>query len=75
MPVRRSEFDRAVADEFGATAGSLVTDLVLTALDGRTAAQALAGGAEAREVWLALCDETDVPLDRRYGVGRIERRG
>ena len=27
-----------------------------------------------REVWLALCAETDVPPERRYGVGRLEPR-
>ncbi|MCJ1708105.1 DUF3046 domain-containing protein [Microbacterium sp. VKM Ac-2923] len=72
--MRRSEFDRAVADEFGARGGSLLTDLVLAAVGGRTGADALAAGIEPREIWLALCDETDVPENRRYGVGRREPR-
>lgn len=72
--MRRSEFDRAVGDEFGAGAGSLVTDLVLSGVGNRTAAQALDAGVRPREVWLALCDETDVPAARRYGVGRLEPR-
>ena len=70
--MRRSEFQRAVDDEFGARAASLVTDLVLTALGDRTAAQAIADGVPPRDVWLALCAETDVPLARRHGVGRLE---
>ncbi|MCW2164097.1 Protein of unknown function (DUF3046) [Microbacterium hydrothermale] len=74
--MRRSEFDRAVADEFGARGGSLLTDLVLSAVGGRTSVDALAAGVDPRDVWLALCAETDVPENRRYGVGRIEpRRG
>jgi hypothetical protein len=74
--VRRSEFDRAISDEFGAGASSLVTDLSLSALGGKTAREALASGALPRDVWLALCAETDVPAERRYGVGRLEpRRG
>lgn len=73
--MRRSEFDRAVADEFGARGGYLVTDLVLSAVGGRTSVEALEAGVEPRDVWLALCQETDVPADRRYGVGRIEPRG
>ncbi|GAA1986847.1 DUF3046 domain-containing protein [Microbacterium pumilum] len=74
--MRRSEFDRAVRDEFGMQAGPLIADLVLSDLNGRTAAQALDAGIPPREVWLALCVETDVPLERRYGVGRLEpRRG
>jgi hypothetical protein len=72
--MRRSEFDRAVRDEFGAQASTLVSDLVLTDVGGRTAAEALAAGIAPRDVWMALCVETDVPPERRYGVGRIEPR-
>ena len=72
--MRRSEFDRAVADEFGARGGSLMTDLVLAAVGGRTSSDALAAGVEPRDVWLALCEETDVPPERRYGVGRLDPR-
>jgi len=71
--MRRSEFERAVADEFGPQASTLVADLVLSDVGGRTAVEALNAGVPPREVWLALCVETDVPLERRYGVGRLER--
>lgn len=70
--MRRSEFDRAVADEFGLRGDALVVDLVLPGAGGRTAADALKAGVPPREVWLALCAETDVPLERRYGAGRLE---
>ena len=72
--MRRSEFERAVAAEFGPRAGALLVDLVLPTIDGRTAAQAIAAGVPPREVWLALCDEMDVPAERRYGAGRLEPR-
>ncbi|MCT2085794.1 DUF3046 domain-containing protein [Microbacterium enclense] len=72
--MRRSEFDRAVADEFGARGSSLMTDLVLSSVGGRTSADALAAGVDPRDVWLALCEETDVPAERRYGVGRLDPR-
>ena len=72
--MRRSEFDRAVRDEFGAQGSALLADLVLTDIGDRTAAQALDAGIPAREVWLALCAEADVPLERRYGVGRLEAK-
>ncbi|MDQ1113267.1 hypothetical protein QE418_002715 [Microbacterium testaceum] len=72
--MRRSEFDRAVRDEFGARGGSLLTDLVLSSVGGRTSVDALAAGVDPRDVWLALCEETDVPATRRYGVGRLEPR-
>lgn len=72
--MRRSEFERAVADEFGARAASLIADLSLHALAGRTAAEAMAEGIAPKEIWLALCAETDVPPERRYGAGRLEPR-
>ncbi|MDF2992203.1 MAG: hypothetical protein K0S37_2717 [Microbacterium sp.] len=72
--MRRSEFERAVADEFGARGGSLMSDLVLSSVGGRTPAEALSAGVDPREIWLALCEETDVPRERRYGVGRLDPR-
>ena len=72
--MRRSEFDRAVADEFQGRATAVVTDLVLTQVGGRTPAAALGGGVPPREGWGGRCDELDVPAERRYGVGRIEPR-
>lgn len=72
--MRLSEFSRAVAAEFGARGDALVADLALAGLSYRTAAQALADGVDARQVWLALCDETDVPLARRHGAGWLEPR-
>lgn len=73
--MRRSEFDRAVAEEFGATsASSLLRDLVLGPLDYRTGADALAQGVPPRDVWFALCQEMDVPESRRHGAGRLDPR-
>lgn len=71
--MRRSEFLRAVDDEFGARATSLTHDLVLGGL-GMTPLDALDAGVPPRDIWLALCDEVDVPAERRYGVGRLEPR-
>ncbi|MFT4135536.1 DUF3046 domain-containing protein [Microbacterium sp.] len=72
--MRRSEFDRAVAAEFGPRAAALLSDLVLDDVGRRTASEALAAGVPPREVWLALCAATDVPDERRHGAGRIEPR-
>ncbi|MGN6219991.1 MAG: DUF3046 domain-containing protein [Microbacterium sp.] len=72
--MRRSEFQRAVRDEFGGRASTVVTDLVLSSVGGRTASEAIDAGVDPRQVWLALCEELDVPADRRYGVGRLEPR-
>ena len=73
--MRPSEFLRAVETEFQARASSLVNDLGLSAVGGRTAVEALADGTPPREIWLALCAEMDVPDNRRHGVGRQEPRG
>lgn len=72
--MRRSEFDRAVSDEFGARGPYLVSDLVLSGFGDRTAAEAIGAGEPPRAVWLALCAEMDVPLARRHGAGRLEPR-
>jgi len=37
------------------------------ALGDRTAVDALEAGVEPRRVWRALCDDMDVPEDRRLG--------
>jgi len=68
--MRLSEFRRALSAEFGDSYGRVLTrDLVLTPLGGQTADDALAAGIPARDVWLALCAETDVPPNRWYGAG------
>lgn len=71
--VRVSEFWQAVSEEFGDAYGSTVTtDIVLSEFD-RTAVQAIAAGDDTRDIWLALCRATDVPRERRYGVGQLNR--
>jgi hypothetical protein len=63
-----SHFWTLMDDEFGAAyAGSLARDHVIGALDNRTVVQALADGVPPRQVWEALCDEMDVPRERRLG--------
>ena len=73
--MRRSEFLRAVEAEFGARSASLMNDLVLGSIGSQTASEALSIGVPPRDIWLALCAEMDVPLERRHGAGRLEPRG
>lgn len=64
--VRLTYFRELMEGEFGAVrAASLSYDHVFAQLDGRTVEQALEAGVEPREVWLAVCEEYDVPLARR----------
>ena len=58
-----------MAEEFGEVyAGVLLRDHWLTAL-GATGLEALDRGIPAREVWVAVCDEMQVPIERRHGRG------
>ena len=66
--MKLSEFSFAVRTQFGATADVLTRELVLPSLGNQTAAQALAAGAEPRQVWDALCDATDVPIEQRVAT-------
>lgn len=73
--MRVSEFWRAVDQVFGKAYGAVVArDVVLEELGGRSAADALSAGIDARRVWEALCDSQDVPLDKRHGKGLAEPR-
>jgi len=72
--MRLSEFWLAVAEEFGEAYGRVLTrDLRLAEIGDLSAEEALGRGLNTREVWLALCRATDVPPERWYGVGRLNR--
>ncbi|MCL3776729.1 MULTISPECIES: DUF3046 domain-containing protein [unclassified Actinomyces] len=64
--MKHSELWRAVETVYGSAYGrSLVKDLVLPGL-GRTAQEALDAGLSPRQVWDALCDETDASEADRW---------
>lgn len=66
--VRLSDFWRLMDDEFGAGySRTLASSLVLSAVGGISAQEALARGVPPREVWLAVCEMQDVPPERRLG--------
>lgn len=72
--MRLSEFQRAMADEFGEDYASvLLRDHWLSALGG-SARDALAEGIPPKRVWNALCDDLQVPAERRHGRGLIDPR-
>lgn len=67
--MRLSQFWSLMDDEFGALyAASLARDHSISSLGSRTAAEAIEAGVSPREVWLALCDDMDVPPERRLGT-------
>ncbi|MGO1571437.1 MAG: DUF3046 domain-containing protein [Canibacter sp.] len=70
--MKRSEFRRAVEEEFGEVySGVVLRDYWLPSL-GMTGSEALDDGATPRNVWLALCDEFHVSAERRYGRGLLD---
>jgi hypothetical protein len=71
--VTRSEFLRALADEFGEVMSHSVSkDVIVGSLGNRSAIEALDSGIDPKVVWAALCEVMDVPRDRRHGVGLID---
>jgi hypothetical protein len=60
--VRLQEFWSRLETQFGSMrAQSVARDHVFAALGGRTATDALEAGLPVRRVWLAICEEYDVP--------------
>ncbi|WP_409331453.1 DUF3046 domain-containing protein [Trujillonella humicola] len=64
--MRLQEFWARLEEQFGSMrAQSVVRDHVFAALGGRTAADALEAGLPVRRVWLAICEEYEVPVKDR----------
>jgi Protein of unknown function (DUF3046) len=64
--MRITVFRRLMTEEFGSLrAEMLAKDHVLTALGGRTVDQALAAGVDTKDIWRAVCDDFEVPPERR----------
>jgi Protein of unknown function (DUF3046) len=70
-----SEFWELVDEEFGRSHSRvLVRDHVIRSLRDRTPQAALDDGTDPREVWMALCDDLEVPEGRRWGAGNKSTR-
>jgi hypothetical protein len=66
--MRLSEFWTLMDEEFGASYARLLARThVLGSLGGLTAQQALEAGERPRTVWVAMCQDMDVPVERRLG--------
>jgi hypothetical protein len=64
--VRLQEFWTRLDGQFGSMrAQSVARDHVFGALGGRTAVQAIDAGLPVRKVWLAICEEYEVPVRER----------
>ncbi|TFV66133.1 DUF3046 domain-containing protein [Blastococcus sp. CT_GayMR20] len=64
--MRLQDFRSRMTRQFGPMrAEAVVRDHVFAALGGRTAQDAIDAGLPVRTVWLAICEEYDVPPRER----------
>jgi hypothetical protein len=64
--VRLQEFWSRLDRQFGSMrAQSVSRDHVFSSLGGRTAVEAIEAGVAVRRVWLAICEEYEVPPRER----------
>ncbi|MGY1591864.1 DUF3046 domain-containing protein [Geodermatophilus sp. SYSU D00965] len=64
--MRLQEFWSRLSQQFGSMrAQSVARDHVFSSLGGRTAIEAIEAGLPVRKVWLAICEEYDVPPKER----------
>ena len=64
--MRLQEFWSRLDRRFGTMRAQSVTrDHVFAVLGGRTAVEAIEAGIPVRRVWLAICEEYDVPSKER----------
>jgi hypothetical protein len=64
--VRLQEFWSRLEGQFGPMrAQSVARDHVFGSLGGRTAVEAIEAGLPVRKVWLAICEEYEVPVKER----------
>lgn len=67
--MRHSEFRERAEHVFGPElARTYARELSLVACGCVPADEAIARGVPVKEVWHALCDEMDVPMERRWEV-------
>lgn len=68
--MRLTEFQRLITDEFGEQEGKWIAHSHVLAGLGGTADELVERGVDPRKVWEGLCEDFDVPEERRLGVDR-----
>ena len=64
--MRITVFRDKMSNEFGRVrAEMLAKDHVFSALGGRSIDEALEAGLPAKEIWHAVCEAFDIPMNRR----------
>lgn len=68
--MRLTEFHQLVVDEFGDAKGKWVVSSHVFSGEGKTAGELIDAGVDPRDVWGHLCDDFDIPEERRLGIDR-----
>jgi len=69
--MRLSEFWALMEQEFGGPYGrSIASGHAIHAMGDQTAVDAIDAGEPVRRVWLALCDDLQIPDERRFPADR-----
>ena len=66
--MRLTEFHQLITDEFGKVQGNWIVHSHGLAGFDRTPDQLIEDGADLRTEWIQLCDDFDVPQERRLGL-------
>ena len=66
--MRLTEFHQLVVDEFGDAKGNWISHSHVLAKLGDTPNALIDSGVDPRHVWEELCDDFDVPEERRLGI-------
>ncbi|CAB4571164.1 unannotated protein [freshwater metagenome] len=69
-----SRFFELVQDEFGEQLAEVIlSDTRLDHLADQTPRQLIQAGEDPKAIWLAICDQLNVPADRRQGKNKSPR--
>jgi len=64
-----------MVDEFGSAYAEVIArDLRLTEHGDKTANELVAQGLDPRDVWLAICRQSDVPKTRWHGTNKAKSK-
>ncbi|QCB28645.1 DUF3046 domain-containing protein [Corynebacterium endometrii] len=71
--MRLTEYHELISNEFGDSEGKWISHSHVLAMLGDTGDALIERGVDPRIVWEALCEDFDVPLERRLGVDKPSR--
>lgn len=68
--MRLTEYHELLTDEFGDSEGKWISHSHVLSTLGDTSDALIERGVDPRDVWEALCEDFDVPPERRLGIDK-----